>query len=357
MPSKKLTLGVLLLISYGPLSGYDADLSGVSDVYENIHGRVLPEAEDADFDGYSNYLESLFGSNPLSATSPGDLGFTKTGQLGTLQIPNQVGLRFRLQASQTLAIDSWQPFGDFLISDGSAGIAEFDLGGANKSFFRIELAPPLNSDSDGLNDWEEAQLGTDPALSDTDDDLLDDDIETMIAGSNPLLVDTDGDGFVDKDEYESGSDPNDANALPPEFLAKAAHLIQVYNEAAPIHFIEQLWSSPTTVQNIASNSQLLGQAWSSPVIVQNESVTSLALYSTWSSPIIVQNESVTSLALYSTWSSPIIVQNESVTSLALYSTWSSPIIVHNESVSLSLLGEAWSAPILVSNTYTAALSE
>lgn len=67
----KLT-GLLLLRLFAPVAllAYDDDLSGVSDVYEDLHGRTLPAAEDADFDGYWNYVESLFGSDPLDAASP-----------------------------------------------------------------------------------------------------------------------------------------------------------------------------------------------------------------------------------------------------------------------------------------------
>ncbi len=301
---------LLAWLCHGVLQAYDGNASGVSDVYESIYGQVLPASEDTDLDGYSNYLESLFGSNPLDAQSPGGLGFVVEGERARMEIPNQVGLRYRLESSETLAPDSWNPFGDFIVSDGSAGIAEFDLSGTTADFFRIELAAPLNSDSDGLDDWEEAQLGTDPALSDTDNDLLDDDVETMLAGSDPHKVDSDGDGFVDKDEYESGSDPMDGAAWPSEIINHAlSQPVMIRNQAGPAQWYGVGWSQPVAVQNTSAPIDLYGVVWSSPVSVRNESAPTEYFGEVWSSPIVVQNDALSVAALSEIWSSPILVSN------------------------------------------------
>jgi len=67
-----------------------------------------------------------------------------------------------------------------------------------------------DDDDDGLSDTEEANIGTDPLLADTDGDGITDYDETLydtIAGydplndTNPTLADTDGDG------YDDGADP------------------------------------------------------------------------------------------------------------------------------------------------------
>jgi len=104
---------------------HDGDFSGVSDVYEDEHGQTLPAAEDADLDGYSNYLESLFGSDPLDPADPGNFNFSVFGNSASMSVPNQVGFRYRVESSLTLAVDSWQSNGDFQVSDGMAGVAEF----------------------------------------------------------------------------------------------------------------------------------------------------------------------------------------------------------------------------------------
>ncbi len=67
----------------------------------------------------------------------------------------------------------------------------------------------LDQDGDGLEDEQEAQLGTDPADPDTDDDGLSDGEENLIIGSDPLRADTDGDAFTDGYEVQQGTDPLD----------------------------------------------------------------------------------------------------------------------------------------------------
>lgn len=67
-----------------------------------------------------------------------------------------------------------------------------------------------DSDGDGLLDSEEAELGTDPDLADTDGDGLNDDVE-VANGSDPTLADSDGDGLEDADEAELGTDANSAD--------------------------------------------------------------------------------------------------------------------------------------------------
>ncbi len=69
--------------------------------------------------------------------------------------------------------------------------------------FTIRTSPILtDTDSDGLNDTEETTAGsdgwiTDPQLSDTDGDTWSDAYEISARGTNPLAVDTDGDGAAD----------------------------------------------------------------------------------------------------------------------------------------------------------------
>ncbi len=69
--------------------------------------------------------------------------------------------------------------------------------------FTIRTSPILkDTDADGLNDTEETTAGsdgwiTDPQLSDTDGDTWGDAYEISARGTNPLAVDTDGDGAQD----------------------------------------------------------------------------------------------------------------------------------------------------------------
>ena len=80
----------------------------------------------------------------------------------------------------------------------------------------------VDTDNDDLNDNVETNTGvfvsatntgTDPKLEDTDTDGLLDGAEVEI-GTNPLKEDTDGDKFSDADEVEAGTDPLDGNNFP-----------------------------------------------------------------------------------------------------------------------------------------------
>jgi hypothetical protein len=62
-------------------------------------------------------------------------------------------------------------------------------------------------DSDGLNNRQEVQAGTDIRNPDTDGDGLTDGQEVNTYRTNPLLADTDGDGVNDGLEVRAGSDP------------------------------------------------------------------------------------------------------------------------------------------------------
>ena len=69
--------------------------------------------------------------------------------------------------------------------------------------------PDEDYDKDGLNELDEYKFGTDFHLEDTDGDDLTDGEEIHIYGTDPVKVDTDGDGVLDGDEIALGLDPAD----------------------------------------------------------------------------------------------------------------------------------------------------
>ena len=82
-----------------------------------------------------------------------------------------------------------------------------------------EIDYEKDTDEDGLPDWLEEELGTDPLNPDTDGDGLPDGYEYLVLGTDPLKKDTDdngindgdedfdGDGLTNLEEYELGTDP------------------------------------------------------------------------------------------------------------------------------------------------------
>ena len=71
--------------------------------------------------------------------------------------------------------------------------------------------PIVDSDTDGLSDDEEEDLGTDPGDQDTDSDALNDFEEVRTYGSDPLDFDSDDDGLEDGAEVAVGTDLFDAD--------------------------------------------------------------------------------------------------------------------------------------------------
>ncbi len=73
------------------------------------------------------------------------------------------------------------------------------------------ITTPTDTDSDGLYDMEELQLGTDPFDADTDGDGLSDGSEVDTYGTDPLCIDTDGDTMIDGWEITYSFDPLDSS--------------------------------------------------------------------------------------------------------------------------------------------------
>jgi hypothetical protein len=79
-----------------------------------------------------------------------------------------------------------------------------------------EAAPldaTVDSDSDGLEDAIEVELGTDPYDVDTDKDGALDGDEYYVHATGTRNPDSDGDGVLDGDEVTNGTNPNDAGSL------------------------------------------------------------------------------------------------------------------------------------------------
>jgi len=82
----------------------------------------------------------------------------------------------------------------------------------------LACSDPVDTDGDGINDLEEAVLGTNPEAADTDSGGADDGIE-VAAGTDPLdpaddatVIDSDGDGLSDAEEASLGTDPLDPDS-------------------------------------------------------------------------------------------------------------------------------------------------
>ncbi|MEQ1504239.1 MAG: hypothetical protein ABMB14_18500 [Myxococcota bacterium] len=107
---------------------------------------------------------------------------------------------------------------DFVVDADGGTDAQDDVG------VSVTVQFSADSDADGLSDTQEAGLGTNPNVSDTDGDGLADGYEFHVVGTSPVLTDTDGDlladgledpdgdGLDNLDESAFGTDPLDADS-------------------------------------------------------------------------------------------------------------------------------------------------
>lgn len=194
-------------------SGFNATtvdvLVGVSDTGALAQlGVYLP---DADYDPYD----------------PGS-GFGTAVTTGVLTVPfaspsvAATDLEFYVEGFSTLqdltgTLDDTPAIQVFTGSTAAAGVGNDFLPGSGESV-SYSL---YDADVDGLDDWEEVSLGTDPNDTDTDDDGVTDGEEVNgVNATDPLAIDSDGDGLSDGDEDLNGdgrvdvgeTNPNDADS-------------------------------------------------------------------------------------------------------------------------------------------------
>lgn len=134
-----------------------------ANIDDDINWSELP---DSDGDGLPDEFEEEYGCDPLNPDSDGD------GLPDGYEILN-VGS----DPANAHSLDT-------ILSDG-----EYD------------------NDQDGLSNYEEYMLGTDPLVVDSDYDGLSDGDEENVYGTDPLNPDTDGDGLSDGDEISLGLNP------------------------------------------------------------------------------------------------------------------------------------------------------
>jgi hypothetical protein len=180
----------------------DNDGDGMSDVWEDVHdfsttdnGSAVPGQAphaDLDGDGYSNLKESIMGTDPQSGQP--SVGFVvpavvqqpSLSGVYVVSWPTQKGKQYRLHASPDLSVGSWTQVGDAILGDGTP-IEIAIQSDAAALFWRVAVED-LDRDADGLSDYEEGLLGSDP-----------------------LLVDSDGDGVADAAERNAGMDAHAAD--------------------------------------------------------------------------------------------------------------------------------------------------
>ena len=163
------SLGALLtvMITPGRLLARTIDLNtnGISDIWELVYGAgALDPNGDADGDGVSNGLESIAGTNPFDPNSVPKItatGFSSTNF--TVGMACALGKQYQLQSMPDLSngiSPNWTTEMTLVARMGTVVTLTAPAGVAPK-FFRISISD-VDTDGDGVNDWEEYKLGLDP---------------------------------------------------------------------------------------------------------------------------------------------------------------------------------------------------
>jgi len=97
----------------------------------------------------------------------------------------------------------------------------------------MEILKNIDSDSDGLNDYDETYVyKTDPNNLDSDGDVLSDYDEVNIFGTDPLLVSSDNDTYSDGQEIMSGYNPLGDGKINSSLFKNQNLFIEKYPELA-----------------------------------------------------------------------------------------------------------------------------
>lgn len=103
-----------------------------------------------------------------------------------------------------------------LLHPNSVGYDRMGAKVANSLLLYSAQHRPIDTDLDGIYDYYETRIGTNPNNRDTDNDGLLDGAEVFQYHSSALALDTDGDGLTDPYEVGIGSNPANPNPTPPK---------------------------------------------------------------------------------------------------------------------------------------------
>jgi len=146
----------------------DTNSNQQSDIWEIQYGALnLPALGDADGDSFSNAIESIAGTNPLDPLSfpRTELGSLTAGEIQMIW-PSEPGKSYGIYGSPDLNPANFTLLGT-VMGDGSALIESLTTNGQSRWFFKLD-ALDVDSDNDGLTNWEEIKIGFNPFLDRTD---------------------------------------------------------------------------------------------------------------------------------------------------------------------------------------------
>ncbi|TAK95582.1 MAG: DUF1800 family protein, partial [Verrucomicrobia bacterium] len=143
-------------------SGQDLDGDGLPDAWEvRYRAFGLVSDGDADGDGASNALEAKWGTDPFDPNSKPAISLTKQTNDVLVLWPFILGKDQKLYSGSTLT--NWTLFNGAPFLSGSQSWVRFTnrVAQTNREFYRV-FSDDKDSDNDGVPDWAEYVLGSDP---------------------------------------------------------------------------------------------------------------------------------------------------------------------------------------------------
>ncbi len=156
--------------------------------------RIASYPADTDGDGLSDVQEQQLGTDQRNADTD------KDGATDLVEVLRQTDPK----TFDEIKPDERPSFGTAVAGTEASGVSEASAGGSASS------QPSVTSDDadqDGLMREQELQLGTDPAVYDSDGDGVGDGQEVNTYRTNPQNRDSDADGYPDGDEIKNGYNP------------------------------------------------------------------------------------------------------------------------------------------------------
>ena len=153
----------------------DQNANGMSDVWEwtyNAYG-IDPNA-DSDGDGFSNLQEALAGTNPFDANSYPHIPamvYSASASNFSVTLPCALGKQYQLQSAAGAGGTNWVVETNLVARSGTNVTLTVPAAAAAR-FYRVAISD-VDSDGDGLTDWEAYKLGLDPLnpLSNSQQDI------------------------------------------------------------------------------------------------------------------------------------------------------------------------------------------
>jgi len=140
----------------------DQNVNGMSDIWEWANGAtaVDPNA-DPDGDGFSNLKEALAGTDPFDSNSYPHIPVMLYSPTNfSVTLPCTLGKQYQLQSITGLGSTNWVVETNQVVRVGINVTLTVPMTTAMK-FYRVGIAD-VDTDGDGVSDWEEYKLGLDP---------------------------------------------------------------------------------------------------------------------------------------------------------------------------------------------------